>query len=122
MKLFRQYQTGFTLVEVLIALLIVSIAFGAILFSVNQNVRNQIRLEEKIAATWISEDIITRAQTGLLKANNGVQSCFNKEWKWRSKAKSTPNPYVQEIEVTVEDLHENTISVSTGYIGTKRAQ
>lgn len=122
MNFFRQNMSGFTLVEVLIALLIVSIAFGAILFSVNQNVRNQIRLEEKIAATWISEDIITRAQMGLLKANNGVQLCFNKEWRWRSNTKSTPNPYVQEIEVTVQDLHENTISVSTGYVGSKRAQ
>lgn len=115
-------QSGFTLVEVLIALLIVSIAFSAILFSVNQNVRTELRLEEKIAAMWVAEDIISRAQLGLLKAKNGVQTSLNKEWSWLINTKATQNAYVQEIEVTIQDPQKNTISVSTGYIGTSHAQ
>ncbi|MBX9586046.1 MAG: type II secretion system minor pseudopilin GspI [Gammaproteobacteria bacterium] len=122
MKMNFHNQRGFTLVEVLIALLIVSIAFSAILFSVNQNVRTQIRLEEKIAAMWVTEDVISRAQLGLLKANNGVQASLNKEWGWQLRTKATQNAYVQEIEVTILDPQKNTISVSTGYIGTSHAQ
>lgn len=122
MKMNFNNQSGFTLVEVLIALLIVSIAFSAILFSVNQNVRTELRLEEKIAAMWVSEDIISRAQLGLLKAKNGVQTSLNKEWSWLINTKATQNAYVQEIEVTIQDPQKNTISVSTGYIGTSHAQ
>lgn len=122
MKMIFHNQKGFTLVEVLIALLIVSIAFSAILFSVNQNVRTELRLEEKIAATWVAEDVISRAQLGLLKANNGVQSSLNKEWGWQLRTKSTQGAYVQEIEVTILDTQKNTVLVSTGYIGTSRAK
>lgn len=122
MKMNFNNQSGFTLVEVLIALLIVSIAFSAILFSVNQNVRTELRLEEKIAAMWVAEDIISRAQLGLLKAKNGVQTSLNKEWSWLINTKATQNAYVQEIEVTIQDPQKNTISVSTGYIGTSHAQ
>ncbi len=122
MKISTRYQDGFTLVEVLIALLIVSIAFSAIMFSVNQNARNEIQLEEKIAANWVAEDIITRAQIGLLKANNGVQVSMNKPWHWQLKMKSTPSPHVQEIEVTIQGQNNNTVSVSTGYIGTNNAR
>lgn len=122
MKMNFHNQRGFTLVEVLIALLIVSIAFSAILFSVNQNVRTELRLEEKIAAMWVTEDVISRAQLGLLKANNGVQASLNKEWGWQLRTRATQNAYVQEIEVTILDPQKNTISVSTGYIGTSHAQ
>lgn len=122
MKIWIRQEKGFTLVEVLIALLIVSIAFSAILFAVNQNVRNQIHLEEKIAAAWVAEDIITRAQIGLLTANNGVQNCLNKDWRWQLRTKSTQNASVQEIEVTIQDVRNNTVLVSTGYVGTKSAR
>lgn len=122
MKKIAKNYSGFTLVEVLIALLIVSIAFSAILFSVSQNVRTALRLEERVAATWVAEDVITRAQLGLLKAGNGIENSLNKGWAWQIHAKVTQSAYVQEIQVTIQDQKQNTVLMSTGYVGMNRAQ
>jgi general secretion pathway protein I len=122
MKKILANYSGFMLVEVLIALLIVSIAFSAILFSVSQNVRTALRLEERVAAAWVAEDVITRAQLGLLKGSNGIQNSLNKDWGWQIHAKATQSAYVQEIEVTIQDLKQNTVLMSTGYVGMNRAQ
>lgn len=118
----RPTQQGFTLVEMLIALLIVSISFSAIIISVNENVRTLMRLQEKVAASWVAEDVITRAQLGLLKANSGSQRLLNKEWRWRVITKSTENLYVQELQVSVDNQQQNTVLTMTAYNGVNRAK
>ena len=115
-------QKGFTLVEVLIALLIVSIAFGALLFSVNQSARGAVRLEEKVAATWLAEDLITRAQLGLLKAGKGSQASLNRNWQWEIRSKFTQSTSVQEIEVYIFNQQQETVLMKTAYVGINRAK
>lgn len=122
MKKLLRAQKGFTLVEVLIALLIVSIAFSAILFSVNQSARGAARLEEKVAATWLAEDLITRAQLGLLKAGKGSQTSLNRNWQWEIRSKFTQSTSVQEIEIFILNQQEETVLVKTAYVGINRAK
>lgn len=117
-----QAQQGFTLVEVLIALLIVSLSFAGFIISVNQNVRTLWRLEEKVAASWVAEDVIAQAQLGLLRANSGTQRMLNRDWRWQVRTRPTENAYVQALEITVEDQQKNTVFTLSGYNGVDREQ
>lgn len=115
-------QQGFTLIEMLIALVIISISFSAIILSVNENVRTLLKLQETVAASWVAEDVITRAQLGLLKTSSGSQRMLNKDWRWKIQAKNTENAYVQQIVVTVDNQSQNTVLTITAYNGVKSAR
>lgn len=122
MKKQREIQKGFTLIETLIALVIVSIAFSAIILSVNENARTLRKLQETVTASWVAEDVITRAQLGLLKSNTSTQRMLNQNWKWELKTKSTGNDFVQEIEITVYNPAQQKVLTSTGYLGVPHEQ
>ena len=114
-------QWGFTLIEMLIALVIVSISFSAIILSVNENARTLLKLQETVAANWVGEEIITRAQLGLLKANAGTQRMLNQNWRWELRIKSTGNDFVQELQVTVYNQAQQKVLTLTGYNGVPHA-
>lgn len=112
-------QRGFTLIEMLIALVIVSIAFAAVIFSVNQNVRTLTYLQRKTAAIWLAEDVVTRAQLGLLRADTGTETLLKSPLNWRITQKNTQNASVVELTITVTDDQGSLISV-TAYKGSGR--
>ncbi len=114
-------QRGFTLIEMLIALVIVSIAFSAIILSVNENARTLLKLEEKVAANWVAEDVITRAQLGLLKGASGTQRMLNREWRWETRLKSPGIDSVQELQVTIYNQRQIGVLTMTGYLGVRNA-
>lgn len=114
-------QRGFTLIEMLIALVIVSIAFSAIILSVNENARTLLKLEEKVAANWVAEDVITRAQLGLLKGASGTQRMLNRQWRWETRTKSSGIDSVQELQVTIYNQRQIGVLTMTGYLGVRNA-
>ncbi len=122
MKKYLEFQSGFTLIETLIALVIVSISFSAIILSVNENARTLRKLQETVTASWVAEEVITRAQLGLLKANTSTQRMLNQDWRWELKTKSTENQFVQEIEITVYNPAQQIVLTSIGYTGVPREQ
>lgn len=114
-------QRGFTLIEMLIALVIVSIAFAAVIFSVNQNVRTLTYLQRKTAAIWLAEDVVTRAQLGLLRADSGTETLLKNPLHWRVTSKNTQNAAVAELTITVtDDQGQGPLISVTAYKGTGR--
>lgn len=112
---------GFTLIEMLIALVIVSVAFAAVIFSVNQNVRNLTYLQRKTAAIWLAEDVVTRAQAGLLRADSGNDTLLTHPMQWKLITKNTENPQVVELTITVTDSQDqSTLMTLTAYKGAGR--
>ena len=122
MKNKMRSQVGFTLIETLIALVILSISFSAMIFSVNENARTLRKLQETVVAGWVSEDVITRAQLGLLKANAGTQRMLNLNWRWELNAKVSSNEFVQELQVSVYNPAGEKVHTATGYNGVSHAK
>lgn len=117
----KPHASGFTLIEMLIALVILSISFSAIILSVNQNVRTLLKLQDTVAAGYVAEEIISRTQLGLLRANSGTQRMLNRNWRWELHGKATPNAQVQEIEVSVYNQQQNKVVTVTAYTGVSSA-
>src|SRR3990167_11375749 len=83
---------AFTLIEVLVALLIIAIALGAAVCSVNESVRVTRHVRNSVTAHWVGLNILSQIQTGLIAAPttsnimHGQVKMLNQEWQWTAKA------------------------------------
>ena len=99
-------QQGLTLIEVLIALAIIGIALTAIIKSTSQNIRGTSYLADKTMALWVAQDVMNRAQVGLLSLPDSDQvdestTLLDREWYWQAKQETTPNKHIFKISVSV---------------------
>lgn len=99
-------QTGFTLIEVLLALAVISIALTALLKSSAQNIVNTQRIKEKTISHWVAMQGVAMVQLGLLQVNTSqevtqVTTMLGQRWYWRVRANSTPIKSMQQITITV---------------------
>ncbi len=62
-----QNNTGLTLIEVLVALVILSIALTAVIKVTAQNIKNAIYVQNKIIALWVGMNVINEVRGGILK-------------------------------------------------------
>lgn len=98
---------GFTLIEVLIALVILAIALTAIIKSTSQNIRDTTYLQNKTIATWVGTYIVNKARAGLLQLPAQPSSLkqetemLNRQWSWQASMNPTANPRIKTIEVSV---------------------
>lgn len=113
---------GFTLIEVLIALIIISIALAASIRVTNQSIRDTTHVQNTMIAHWVAMNIISEIQVGIIKlpiAGNikkGKTSMLNKKWDWVvENNKSLRITDATKIKVTVSYRHRVVTSV-TGYV------
>ncbi len=111
-------QKGFTLIEVMIALAIVSIALAALTQSMGVTVLNQAQLESRIVATWVAEDELAKqhvlAGTKSTTARGGEATKveqLGREWLIERRSESTTFPGLQKRLVIVTDANNETHSV-----------
>lgn len=98
-------QSGFTLIEVLIAMMIIAISFTAILKATDQTTQQLIYLRQKIQAEWINVDLINQVQAGMITPSSegltGQAHMFNKIWNWNIALTNTLNKNIDEIHVSL---------------------
>jgi general secretion pathway protein I len=102
---------GFTLIEVLIALAIISIALTALLLTTAETIKGTHRLRDKTLAHLVATQALTLVQEDLspLKKNQEKTeeiTLFGKQWFWHAKASPTHLSTVERIEITASP-HEN---------------
>jgi len=83
---------GFTLVEVMVALLVVVMSISALLDNMMGNVDNTAYLRDKTIAHWVAlnqlelERIRNKATNGLLREEkSGTEEMAGREWHWTIK-------------------------------------
>jgi general secretion pathway protein I len=97
---------GFTLIEVLLALAIITIALTALLKASAQNVANTQRIKEKTLSHWIAMQAVAMIQLGLIEVNphqdvTQVTSMLGQRWYWRAKINPAALKSIQQITITV---------------------
>ena len=111
----KKNSAGFTLIEVLIALAILSIALTAIIKSTSENIKNTAYLQNKTIATWVGTEIINEMRAGVLPipTTDTVEQeteMLGKKWVWQAETTSTPNPRIKKIIVTVKAIRLSTLN------------
>ncbi len=103
----KRYSAGFTLLEVMVALVIVGTALGASLRAVSSLTQNSSDLRSSMMATWSAENRLAQVRLGhewpalgqrRFDCPQGDLSLVCEEQVF-----TTPNPYFRRVEVSVFD-------------------
>lgn len=79
---------AFTLLEVLIALVILAIAFIAVLKTTESNIRSAIHVKKSLASDWVAMNVYSELQMGILQFPHdnsplqGTMSMLQSDWNW----------------------------------------
>ena len=106
-------RKGFTLVEVLVALAIISIALMSALRAAGLGTNNVGELRSRLLAGWVAENLLAehraRADWLPLGIQRGSSRQGGLDFAWREEVIGTPNPAFRRVDVrvyaTAEEAH-----------------
>jgi len=106
-RIFPTSTSGFTLLEVLVALVIVGTALGASLRAVGSLTQNSSALRASMMASWSAENRLTQIRLAHDWPAVGKRSfdCPQGELQFicEEEVFATPNPFFRRVEVSVSD-------------------
>jgi general secretion pathway protein I len=125
------HYRAFTLVEVMVALAVVSVAVPALLLTLSQQLDGTRYLQDRIQAQWVAANRLAELrlvaaakgtlQTGLI---TGSEDMAGRVWYWWSEGEATQVPDFFRYEVTVSDSEDGLsapLYVLDGYLTVARA-
>lgn len=96
---------GFTLLEIIVSLAIVSIALTAIVKGVIENTQHTEYLRNKTIAQWVASNEITQYQIAKAFPASGTYKgqsrMVNQDWLWSMKVINTPDKNIKRLEISV---------------------
>ena len=98
-------QHGFTLIEVLAALVIVALGMIAAIQAVTQSARNGTYLRDKTLAHWIGMNVLTerrlQAAAPDVAESTGRVEFADQQWQWSMKVTQTQVASLRRIDIAV---------------------
>lgn len=117
-------QTGFTLIEVLAALIIVSLGLLGVIEAVSQTASNSTYLRDKTLAHWVAMNQLTKtrleAQPPKLDQTSDEIEMAERRWRWTMKITQSPLDSVRRIDVSVrlaDAAKDSSLASVTGFYG-----
>ena len=113
----RIKQQGFTLLEVLVAMVILSISLLAAIKVASEVTNSAIYLQDKTIAQWVAMNKVAemRLAKELPKAgrSNGEEDMAGRSWRWDILVKNTAYPTLREVEVGVKPASDDSDEAPT---------
>jgi general secretion pathway protein I len=117
---------GFTLIEVLVALMIVAIALAALMIAVSGTARTSGYLRDKTLAQWIALNRLTEVRLNLSKfgqnTDTGEVDFGNRKWHYDTRYFDTTMGTMKRVVVRVylgdAKTKGNPIAETIGFLGT----
>jgi len=98
-------RRGFTLLEVLIALVVIAIALLALARAASLQVADFDALRERALAGWVAANVLadTRLAPQLPAPgrSDGRVELGARQWRWQREVQATPTPGIVRIDITV---------------------
>lgn len=109
----RSRERGFTLVEVMVALVIVAMAVPALLFTLNQQIDGAAYLRDRSLAQLVASNrmhelrLALRVGSRRLQGNlAGSEEMAGRTWFWSLTSEATEVPDFSRVELQVRDTEE----------------
>lgn len=128
MKPFSRRAPGFTLIEVLAALVIVAIGMMAVIQAVSQTAGNAAYLRHKTVAHWVAMNRLTEMrllpyEQLAVGESTGEVAMANERWRWKAAITPTAVATMRRIDVSVNSLVDendnNQLAIVSGFVGEK---
>ena len=112
---------GFTLLEVMIALLVITLGMAAVINTTSESGWKSAQLSHKTIATWVAQNQIVKYRAnriwGTAKSQSGKVEMANIDWVWRMKISATDDPSLRRLDVEVFIDGEDALKARlTGFI------
>jgi general secretion pathway protein I len=120
---------GFTLIEVMVALLIVALGLSALMITVSSTARTSGFLRDKTVAQWIALNRLTEVRLNLNKfaanTDTGELNFANRTWHYDTRYFDTSVATMKRVVVRVyagaAKTKSNPVAESTGFLGSSIA-
>lgn len=111
---------GFSLIEVLVALVVVAVALGALGMAGARVLDAQRELEQRTLALWVADNRIAEmrlAQDRLAPGSrSGTTRMAGRDWRWRAQVQPAPGEVLWRIDVAVLDEAGEPVFTHTGFV------
>jgi len=113
--------TGFTLLEVMVALFIVAIALGGVIKVMGNSAQNSSRLSSKTFAQWVAlnemAELRIKGAWPKLGETKGNQEMAGQKWGWVQKTIKTEDKNIKRIEFSVWNAGESSTEPFVTVVG-----
>ena len=114
-------KCGFTLIEVMVALLVITLGMGAVIVTTGESAWKSSHLRESTIASWVAYNEIAmyRAKRTWSDATSrsGEAEMANAQWEWKMNISATDDASLRRVDVEVFIKGETAVkSRVTGFI------
>lgn len=117
-------ERGFTLIEVVVALIVVSLGMLAVIETVGGTARNSTYLRDKTIAHWVAMNKLTEVRLlpsapAVDKSSDEVEMA-DRKWRWTMEVKQTPVESIRRIDISVrpaEAPEKSSMAMVSGFYG-----
>jgi general secretion pathway protein I len=103
--------TGFTLVEVLVALAVLAVALAAVTHSVSLGIDLSADLRDRNVALWVAQNRLVQHQAQrdfpAPDTTEGTIDMAGRTWRWREQVANTPEQKLRRIEIDVRSKDQD---------------
>jgi general secretion pathway protein I len=124
MRVVSRRKGGFTLIEVLVALFIVSLGMLGVIEAVSQTAGNATRMRDRTIAHWVAMNRLTEVRLqprapDIAKTSDEVEMA-GRRWRWTMEVSETPVETMRRIDIRVAEAEgdeDRTLVTVTGFYG-----
>lgn len=122
-KIIKKKQSGFTLLEVMVALFIVAVALGGAVKVIGNAASNSTRMIDKTFANWVALNQIAKLRISNEWPKTGEQKgdseMAGRKWAWVQESIKTDDDNIRRIEMSVwleEDQKSSPFVTVVGFL------
>ena len=117
-----RHLRGFTMLEVMVALVIISLALAGVAGSMGQMIDTANTMRDRTYASWIAQNKVTELRlSGILPEvgeTSGEEDYANTTWIWSAEVSETGVENLMKVDVSVfYPGDEQPVRVVTGFVG-----
>jgi len=121
----RTFERGFTLIEVLAALVIIALGMMGVIEAISQTASNSTRMRDRTIAHWVAMNRLTAARLetrapDIAKTSDEVEMA-GRRWRWTMEVTETPVETMRRIDVRVSEAgtdDDRALATVSGFYGT----
>lgn len=110
-------NSGFTLIEMLLALAVFAYAASSILAVLGQTAKNLSEIETMTFASWVANDRLTELQAKTTwppkDKEKGQRELAGTQWFWQQRVVKTEDPNLRQVEVEIRTNKASQTSIYT---------
>lgn len=101
----RRRQSGFTLLEVLVAVAVLGIAMAAVIAADARYADSAGYLRDRTQALWVAHNRMTEIELApvwpAIGDSDDTVDLGNSRWHWRARVQSTPDEHTRRVDISV---------------------